>query len=390
MQPAFEVAGVLKAHWPLLQQSGGFNRWQLRTLDAVRRCRTASLGSHVDGCTSCGHLRISYNSCRNRHCPKCQGKEREKWIQAREAELLPVPYFHVVFTLPDALNRLCLFKPEVLYGLLFQTAWSVINSFGQDPKFLGAATGMISILHTWGQTMTLHPHLHCIVPGGGLTKQGKWKGAKSDGKFLFPVQAMSKVFRGRFVAALKEAMPQEMNKELINRLYLHNWVVYAKRPFTGPESVVEYLGRYTHKIAISNHRIKNVEGGKVSFSYKDYKHGSVKKDMNLEGLEFIRRFALHILPKGFVRIRHYGICSSTSKAKCSGLIKAQLPPMSELPVQGKTKSSPVAYNPKQCPCCKKESMETVMTFKRRGPPTEWRELAKDLLVCITPVPAAEA
>jgi len=194
MQPEYEVAGVLNAHWPAVQQSAKFNTWQLRTLDAVRRCRSAALGAHVDGCTSCGYLRISYNSCRNRHCPKCQGHQREKWIQAREQELLPVPYFHVVFTIPEALNKICLYKPADIYTILFQSVWGVINTFGHDHKWLGATTGMISILHTWGQTLTLHPHLHCIVPGGGITRQGKWKHAKSDGKYLFDVKAMSKVF----------------------------------------------------------------------------------------------------------------------------------------------------------------------------------------------------
>ena len=379
MQPAFEVADVLTAHWSQVQHSGRFNTWQLRTLDAVKRCRTASLGSHVDGCTACGHLRISYNSCRNRHCPKCQGAAREKWIQAREAELLPVPYFHVVFTLPDTLNKLCLYKPKILYDLLFKTTWSVLNSFGHDHKWLGAQTGMISILHTWGQTMTLHPHLHCIVPGGGLTKQGKWKTARSDGKYLFNVKAMSKTFRGRFIASLKELLPEEMTKELVNRLYKHNWVVYAKQPFTGPQSVVEYLGRYTHKIAISNHRIQNIENGKVSFTYKDYKQGSVKKTMPLDALEFIRRYSLHILPKGFVRIRHYGICSSSSKVKSGLIIKAQLPPQMAKPFDEITKAAPEPYNPDQCPCCKKETMETVMRFNRRGPPANWKEMAADLL-----------
>lgn len=241
------------------------------------------------------------------------GTEREKWIQAREDELLGVPYFHVVFTLPDVLNHLCMYKPKLMYDLLFKTTWSVLNSFGHDHKWLGAQTGMISILHTWGQTMTLHPHLHCIVPSGGLTKQGKWKAAKSDGRYLFNVKAMSKTFRGRFIAALKEQLPEEMTKEFISRLYKHNWVVYAKRPFTGPQSVVEYLGRYTHKIAISNHRIKSIDNGQVSFGYKDYKHGSVKKEMTRRGMEFIRRFSLHILPRGFVRIRHYGICKQQFK-----------------------------------------------------------------------------
>lgn len=206
-----------------------------------------------------------------------------------------------------------MYKPELMYDLLFKTTWSVLNSFGHDHKWLGAQTGMISILHTWGQTMTLHPHLHCIVPAGGLTKQGKWKAAKSDGKYLFNVKAMSKTFRGRFIAALKEQLPKEMTKEFVSRLYKHNWVVYAKRPFTGPQSVVEYLGRYTHKIAISNHRIKSIDNGQVSFGYKDYKHGSVKKEMTLQGMEFVRRFSLHILPKGFVRIRHYGICKQQFK-----------------------------------------------------------------------------
>lgn len=304
MKAVYEVAGVLNAHWPAVQHSAQYNTWQLRTLDAVRRCRTASLGSHADGCTSCGHLRISYNSCRNRHCPKCQGKQREAWIQAREVELLPVPYFHIVFTLPDTLNRLCLFKPDILYALLFKTAWSVLNSFGHDAKLLGAQTGMISILHTWGQTLTLHPHLHCIVPGGGLTKTGTWKHAKSDGKYLFNVKAMGKVYRGRFIAALKEQLPQQMTKEVVNALYKHNWVVYAKRPFRGTQSVVEYLGRYTHKIAISNHRIKNTAEGKVSFAYKDYRHGGVKKEMKLMPWNLSAGFPCIYFPKALCA---YGI-----------------------------------------------------------------------------------
>lgn len=382
MVPNFSMAAVLEAYQHEVQGSGRFNSWQLRTLHAVRRCRTASLGSHIDGCTACGHLRISYNSCRNRHCPKCQGQARDKWIQAREAELLPVPYFHVVFTLPAALNTLCLYQPAILYNLLFQTAWGVFHSFGQDPKWLGAQPGMISILHTWGQTLTLHPHLHCIVPGGGLTKAGKWKTARSQGKYLFNVKAMSSVYRGRFIAALKEKLPQEITKELLQDLYKHQWVVYAKRPFGGPKSVIEYLGRYTHKIAISDHRIQNIADGKVSFSYKDYKHGGVQKLMTLDALEFIRRFSLHILPKGFVRIRHYGICSSTSKQRNTDLIKAQLPHQELVERIQETQRHVVPFNPKQCPCCKKDSMETVMRFNRRGPPADWKEYAAALLFCI--------
>jgi hypothetical protein len=378
MQPEYEVAGVLNAHWPAVQQSKKLNSWQLRTLHAVRRCRTVALGAHVDGCTSCGHLRISYNSCRNRHCPKCQSNQREKWIQAREQELLPVPYFHVVFTLPDTLNLLCLHKPREMYNTLFETAWSVLNTFGHDHKWLGAQSGMIAILHTWGQTLSLHPHLHCIVPGGGLTRQGKWKTAKANGKYLFSVKAMSKVFRGKFIAALKEKLPGELSQQSINDLYKKDWVVFAKRPFKGPQSVIEYLGRYTHKIAISNHRIKNIADGMVTFTYKDYRQSAATKEMTLEAMEFIRRFALHILPKGFVRIRHYGILSSTSKAGCAVVVKDQLPPVT--PIQNQPQKT---YDPRECPCCKKQTMQTILRFNRRGPPADWQQMAKNILECIT-------
>lgn len=377
MQPVYEVADVLHEHWQHLQQSSRLNSWQLRTLDAVRRCRTASLGAHVNGCTSCGYLRISYNSCRNRHCPKCQGTQREQWIQARQQELLPVSYFHVVFTLPDTLNLLCLHQPSTVYNILFQTAWSVLNSFGKDNKWRGAQTGMIAILHTWGQTLSLHPHLHCIVPGGGLTKQGNWKTAKTNGKYLFPVKAMSKVFRGRFIAALKQQLPQHIPAGIIKELYKNDWVVFAKQPFNGPQSVIEYLGRYTHKIAISNHRIKNIASGKVIFTYKDYRSAAATKEMTLDALEFIRRFAMHILPKGFVRIRHYGILSSTSKSACAVIIKDQVPAIHEAIKPGRQ-----LYNPLQCPCCKKETMQTIMRFTRRGPPDDWKQMAGKILECV--------
>lgn len=378
MKARLEVAHLLEANWPQVEQSTAINSWQLRTLSAVKRCRTAALGSHVDGCTDCGHVRISYNSCRNRHCPKCQGAEREKWIQAREAELLPVPYFHVVFTLPDTLNPLCMHQPAVMYNMLFDSVWATVNSFGNDPKWLGGQTGMISILHTWGQTMTLHPHLHCIVPGGGLTKQHAWRTAKSDGKYLFNVKAMGNAFRGKFIARLKMQLPGHVTPAFINSLYKHDWVVYAKQPFDSPHSVIEYLGRYTHKIAISNYRLQKHENGKVDFSYKDYKQGNATKTMQLQDMEFIRRFSLHILPKGFVRIRHFGILSSSSKKRCAEKIKAQLPAI-KIPAYIKPKAKPQPYNPKQCPCCKKETMEILLHFNNRPPPAYWEQLAKDVL-----------
>ena len=222
-------------------------------------------------------------------------------------------------------------------------------------------------------------HLHCIVPGGGISKQGKWKGAKSNGKYLFSVRAMSKVFRGLFIAALKEQLPAEMDKMLVNQLYKYNWVVYAKRPFADPRSVVEYLGRYTHKAAFSNHCITGHENGRVTLSYKDYKHGSVRKDMTLDAGEFIRRFSLHILPKGFVRIRQFGILSSSAKEKALQLIIEQVPDQQVCVDGNKSKAESEAYNLKQCPCCKKDTMETVMHFSRLGPPPDWKEQAMQLL-----------
>ena len=364
MHPDFELADVLTKHWQLVETSAQINAWQLRTLGAIKRCRTAQMGGHIDACTDCGTLRISYNSCRNRHCPKCQGNQREQWIQKREEELLPVPYFHVVFTLPDTLNQLAMHQPKAVYDSLFESAWATIKAFGRDSKHLGATPGMISILHTWGQTLSLHPHLHCIVPGGGITQSGHWKVAKNYGKYLFPVKAMSKVFRAKYVASLKNQIP-EIDKKLINELFKKQWVVYAKRPFGNVQNVIEYLGRYTHKIAISNHRIKSIDHRGVTFTYKDYRKSGKKQEMTLEGMEFIRRFSMHILPKGFVRIRHFGILSSTSKKASIPLIKAQIPTPQ---TQKAELRNPNVFNPKLCPHCQTQTMVTLEIFGTRGPP----------------------
>ena len=369
MQPAYELATILNLHWARANEQLSLNGWQWRTLHAIRRCRTAALGGHVDQCDSCGHLRISYNSCRNRHCPKCQGQQREAWMAARQAELLPIPYYHVVFTLPEAINQLALYQPAAVYGLLFSTAWSTIQSFASDPNHLGAQTGMISILHTWGQTLTLHPHLHCIIPGGGISSTGQWKSTRCKGKFLYPVKALSAVFRARYVAALRKQFP-EQPPEFFNQLFATPWVVYAKRPFGGPDQVIEYLGRYTHKIAISNHRITGVDAQTVQFTYKDYRQAGIKKEMALSAVEFIRRFALHILPKGFVRIRHYGMLSNAVKQTTLTRIREQLTPMQN---SNKKEEPTVALSvpiESICPCCKKGRMQHVMDFDHRGPPME--------------------
>ncbi|MBK7909110.1 IS91 family transposase [Candidatus Pollutiaquabacter sp.] len=369
MRPACEVAQVIRQLGEQVERSKQLNHWQKRTLRLIRDCRTAALGGHLDQCPGCSHLRMSYNSCRNRHCPKCQGLAREDWVAARKAELLPVPYFHVVFTLPGELNRLCLYAPERVYDALFATAWSVIDSFAGDGVHLGARTGMIAILHTWGQNLSLHPHLHCIVLGGGISPAGYWKRARSKGRFLFPVKALSRVMRARMVAALRKAFPGE-DPQLFRALFTKPWVVYAKRPFAGPGAVIDYLGRYTHKIAISNSRLISCDAERVRFRYKDYRDGSTKKVMELSPMEFIRRFAQHILPRGFVRIRHYGILSSRKKAVSIPQIILQL--------QGKIISLTRYQRSKApavvCPCCKKLLMRTILRFDHRGPPARYRNL----------------
>jgi hypothetical protein len=309
----------------------------LRTHSAIEGCRTAALGGHIDQCDSCGHLHISYNSCRNRHCPKCQGLNKEMWIIQQEDMLLPVAYFHVVFTLPHELNELCLHHPKLMYGLLFKAAWHTINTLAKDPKWLGAKTAATMVLHTWSQTMSLHPHLHCIVPNGGLTNEGIWQFPKrGTGNFLFPVVAMKKLYKGYFMAMLKRAVQQGLlnlpssfpigknYKTWKDTLYHKDWVVYSKKPFAGVKHVVNYLARYSHRVAITNHRITAIEGSKVSFQYKDYKDGAKKKRMTLFGTEFIRRFCLHILPSGFRKVRQYGYTSNACKAKSIQLARQAL------------------------------------------------------------------
>lgn len=354
-----EVADVLNGLGNGIENIG-LNSWQLRTLSAIRRCRTSALGGHVDACDSCGNMSISYNSCRNRHCPKCQGKNREDWMEARKRELLPVPYFHVVFTLPDNINQLALQEPKLIYSLLFESAWLTLKSFCKSKEL---QAGMISILHTWGQNLSLHPHLHCIVPGGGVDKNGRWKNIRSDGKFLFPVKALSKVFRAKYCEGLKERS-LDSYKLVQKQLWSKSWVVYAKRPFGNVDSVIEYLGRYTHKIAISNHRIQSIEEERITFSYKDYRQDGKQKSMSLSSEEFVRRFALHILPKGFVKIRHYGYLSSTWKRQKLKDLQVQL----KVILVSKGERS-IAF--RKCPCCKEGIMRTIFVFDQRGPPAKY-------------------
>lgn len=347
------------------------NAYVQRTLGALQRCRTSALGGHVDKCDQCGHIRISYNSCRNRHCPKCQNTQREAWIENRKQDLLPVAYFHVVFTVPDKLNGLFLHEPVLMYNLLFQCAWQTIAQFSYTN--LHAETGMFAILHTWGQNLSLHPHVHCVIPGGGVDYKNHWKQTKvsENGKvFLFPVRNLSAVFRGKFIAAMQQQLTQD--KKTIRELYKTPWVVYAKEPFAGPQQVIEYLGRYTHKVAISNHRLISIGDSGVTFRWRDYRDNKEKK-MTLQGAEFLRRFSQHILPKRFVRIRHYGLLSASKRALLRELQQSFGIQVSLAKKRKDWKQiccDHLDYNPDICPKCGKGIMITIEMFEPGRPPPE--------------------
>ena len=293
---------------------------------AIAACRTEALGGHIAQCDTCGAQRYAYHSCRNRHCPKCQTLAKERWLAARRAELLPVRYFHLVFTLPHELNALAQGNPQVLYGLLFESVSATLIEFGANSRWLGGEIAATLILHTWGQTLSQHLHLHCLVAAGALHANGHWIHSRHG--FLFPVQALSKVFRGKFLAALTREFDAGRIKlegstggladcatrtRFVGSLRNHAWVVYAKQSFCGPQQVLDYLGRYTHRVALSNNRLVSVEHEQVSFRYKDYAHGNRRKVLTLGAGEFIRRFLLHVLPKGFMRIRHYGLLANRAK-----------------------------------------------------------------------------
>jgi hypothetical protein len=291
-----------------------------KAVRAIHNCRTATLGGHMDTCDECGFMKISYNSCRNRHCPKCQALTKERWVMAREAELLPVTYFHVVFTLPEELNEFVIRNRELMFNLLFSASAETLKALAKDGKYLGAETGFTSILHTWGSNLMFHPHVHIVIPGGGLAADGQWTNSRK--KFFIPVKVMARLFRGKFMHALQNMRHEILGLEddsvwrcTANTLYAKDWYVYCKRPFKTCLSVLKYLGRYTHRIAISNHRILSIHDDKVSFKWRDYKHGAKEKVMTLAADEFIRRFLLHVLPPGFTKIRHYGFLASAVKRK---------------------------------------------------------------------------
>lgn len=345
-RPTLEVADILRASGSSFRERYGSHLalQHRKVMDAIVRCRTAALGGHRDQCPRCGHQAISYNSCRNRHCPKCQGNSRAKWLAARSAELLPVPYFHVVFTLPHELSSLVLQNKRLLYDLLFRTSAATLLEVARTPKHLGADIGLLSVLHTWGQNLQHHPHVHCVVPGGGLALDGsRWVAASP--RFFLPIRILSRVFRGKFIAGLKQLLSQnklefhgslhelshpERFQQFLRQLYTNEWVVYAKPPFGGAEHVLHYLARYTHRVAISNHRLVAFNDGRVSFRWKDYAHGGKQKVMTVSTDEFLRRFLIHVLPRNLVRIRHFGLFANRRRAasllRCRVLLNTIVPP----------------------------------------------------------------
>lgn len=329
-----EIQDILKTYFPEFSSHHTLPYDRYKVVNALATCRSESLGSHVDTCDSCGHLELSYNSCRNRHCPKCQSAATSKWIDKQQQAILPIQYFHVVFTVPDTLNDLFLHNPLLCYKLLFKAASETLTELSKDSKHLGATIGFTSILHTWGQNLSFHPHLHCIVTGGGLNNTNQFIHSKK--KFLIHVKVLSKVFRGKLLDFLKKLYinnPSDFHfpsdvldrdsyfYKLINTVYAVNWVVYAKATFKHAASVLKYLGRYTHRIAIANSRILSMDNGMISFNYKDRKDKNKTKIMILTADEFIRRFLIHVLPSGFVKIRHYGLLSNATRKDKVALIR---------------------------------------------------------------------
>src|SRR5262244_1471738 len=330
-RPPLEVADLVRtAGTAFLERNRQWLRWtHLKVLRAIARCRTAALGGHIDACTRGGHrATISYNSCRNRHCPKCQTGARERWIAARRRELLPTPYVHMVFTLPPQLASLALHNKKIIYGLLLRASAETLLEVARNRAHLGAEIGFFSVLHTWNQKLQLHPHVHCVVPAGGLSPDhARW--IRSHPRFFLPIAVLRRVFRGKFVAGLKSAFERSqlhLSGELaalthpkffaawLRPLFRKNWIVYSKPPFGGPEYVLQYLGRYTHRVAISNHRLVALADGQVTFRWRDSADHNRQKPMTLSRDEFLRRFLLHLLPKGFVRIRHFGFLANRRRA----------------------------------------------------------------------------
>jgi hypothetical protein len=344
-RPKLEVADIFRRYGQTFRAKHGpsMSTQQRRVMTAIEVCRTAALGGHIECCDQCGHERNCYNSCGDRHCPKCQSLARAQWIEDRQAELLDVPYFHVVFTVPEEIASIAYQNKEVVYGILFRATAETLRTIAADPKHLGAEIGFFAVLHTWGQNLLHHPHLHCVVPGGGLSSDGqRWVSCKPG--FFLPVRVLSRLFRRLFLESLRKAFAagklhffstleplreRQAFTQVLTRAAACEWVVYSKRPFAGPQQVLDYVGRYTHRVAICNHRIHDIENDRISFQWKDYRNGGEVKTMILSADEFIRRFLIHVLPNGFQRIRYYGFLGNRYRQQkleqCRRLLGMPLP-----------------------------------------------------------------
>jgi Putative transposase/Transposase zinc-binding domain len=394
-RPKLEVGDIFRRYGAAYRQqhAGSLSRGQRRVMSAIELCRTAALGGHLEQCDSCGHQRPVYNSCRDRHCPKCQSLARARWLEDRQAELLPVEYFHVVFTVPQEIAAIAYQNKEVVYGILFHAAAETLRTIAADPQHLGAEIGFLAILHTWGQNLLFHPHLHCVVPGGGISVDDKRWIACRPGFFL-PVRVLSRMFRRLFLEHLQAAFDagklqffsslQPLRDPKAFAAYLAplrqtEWVVYAKPPFGGPEQVLNYLGRYTHRVAISNNRLLDTDNGKVCFRWKDYRDHNQQKMMTLEADEFIRRFLLHVLPDRFQRIRHYGFLGHRYRqaklALCRQLLGVALTSTDPVPRSDKLDYRKLyeqltGKSLRECPVCHRGQMVTiaVLSASDRAPP----------------------
>jgi hypothetical protein len=387
-KPAFELAGILRQHGAAYRGAHRLTYQQDRAIDAIVNCRTAAMGGHVEECGQCAYTRISYNSCRNRHCPKCQSLARAKWVEARRAELLPVEYFHVVFTIPEQLARIAYHNRKVVYDILFRATAETLTTIARDPQHLGAEIGFFAVLHTWGQNLLHHPHLHCVVPGGGMSPDGTHWVSCLPGFFL-PVKVLSRLFRRLFLAQLRTAFRKgklrfsgelaELRKQACFIRYLAplqetEWVVYAKAPFGGPRQVLDYLGRYTHRVAVSNERLLDVKDGQVTFQWKDYRAKGREKSrvMTLGSDEFIRRFLIHVLPRGFQRIRFFGLLSNRNRkerlADCRRLLTASILELLPKPDNYRSVCQPLTEQSiRCCPGCGKGQMVRVLLIAPARP-----------------------
>ena len=387
MRPTLEVADIVRTHGDEFRRvhAKSLSVGQKRVLRAIERCRTAALGGHLEQCDQCGHERNAYNSCADRHCPKCQSLARAKWLEKRQAELLECEYFHVVFTLPGELAALALQNKRQMYDLLFRATADTLQSIAADPQHLGAQIGFFCILHSWGQTLNFHPHLHCVVPGGGISLDGsRWVACRPG--FFLPVKVLSRRFRKLYLRYLEQtyaAGKLEFYGELqklsdpksfaryLAPLHDSEWVVYAKAPFGGPDRVLDYLGRYTHRVAISNNRLEGLKDGQVSFSYKDYKHEQRRKVMTVSADEFLRRFLLHVLPDSFQRIRNYGLLGNRHRAanlaRCRELLAMPAPvPPTERNYRERSQQL-TGQDPLQCPQCRNGKMVRIAILPVGGP-----------------------